>query len=1014
MAVKIAQYENRLTPTGGLEVSASAPQVSDAIGKGLANVGTALTQMGVQDAKATEELNKRADQDDLLRAQTAMVRMQEDVVKYADDLSMNQQPGAYGYADNVRGAVQDYTKKLLEEGGWRENTKKHLAASAANFEYSMYNHAMNFEAQAGVDLRLGQIKDNSEFYQRYLLQNPDKYEETMGSIDRMIDNAALTPATKSKLKDEYRKNIALTTAAAIQEKDPELAKRIFSSAYNTTPTDEFSDIAVDPRTLDQNEWGPRPDGTKKGTGWLGVLKRPDGGVSTEISIAMDDVNGGKDFPLLVPSLNRKEVDAILAIPTDDPKFMQKVPKSAIDKAVAFAKSRAAEGKSPFAGVNETAQYQAPVPTADPIQLPQNVNLPAGLRNNNPGNIKFAGQRDAVGPSKNLDQGDPQAVYKTPEDGLNAMYGLVLKKFDGGKQTVADLISAQGGWTPGNMQAAKNIAKTMGVGVNDTIDLHDPNQLAKFGRALITQEQGPSNKYINDDQLASAAGTALGKGSMTGSTRAPTVAVTAPSDLPVWAGKLVQDIGPEKLPSLIASTEADINRLRTQFKANVITQETNDIAMFEDGKNPPKELTLGDYQKAFGDEEGAIRYQNYQSVKTLGVDKTAVRTMSNEQQDKLLGSYEPDPTRPEFYNAAKTRQAILAQAINETRQERYKDPISFAMKNKIGDLKPIDYNDMPSVGAELSKRYGVAMEMNRTYGTPFQILTPDEKNRMLEGFGKLTDQGKIAFLSTLNSSISNKAVYRSIVQQIAPDSPVTAVVGNFVGMSGPAVFKDSHWFGPDTTRAAYDPKQVALTILQGEQLLNPSKAEGKTDGRGTALELPKEDDLRTEFDSAVAGSFNNQTKEYETTYQAVKDYYAAKSAQSGAFVQDSVDKKLWHEAVEAVTGGITEVNGKTNVRRPWGMSESAFLDASRAAFDAETKRLGLNWNYGQYGLENAGNGYLVRVGNGYATYTGKDGNLHSVYITIGAPGTESVGSIPSAAPGANTKVEVDKTKKLGTK
>jgi hypothetical protein len=873
MAVKIPQYENRLTPQGGMDIRASAPQMIDYAAEGMSNFGKAA--MGLMDT-----INERANQDDLLRAQTAMVRANEDLQKYSTDLSMSQEPGAYGFADKIRTAVQEYAKKSLDEGQWRPATRNYIQKQYLQLEENLYGHAMNFEAKAGVDLRLGQINSNAQYYQKYLLQNPDKYDQVMTGIDTMIDNAALTPDMKQKLKTDLRQNIALSTAQAIQEKDPALAKQIYDSAY-------------------------------------------------------------------------------------------------------------------------TADKQ------NAIQLPTDAKLPAGLRNNNPGNIKYANQGDAVGPSVNTDQGDPQAVYATPEAGLNAMYGLALRKFDGGKKTVMDLIAANGGWTPGNQQAAKNIAKTMGVGVNDEINLRDPNQLAKFGRALITQEQGPSNSYINDNQLASAAGSALGGGSVTSSNK-PRV---TSADLPAWQQKLIQDIGAEKLPHLIASADADINRIRTQYKASVLTQEANDLSMFEDGKVPPKELSLGDYQQAFGDQEGAIRYQNYQSVKTLGNDKLAVKTMSNEQQDQLLKSYEPDSTRPEFYDMSKKRQSILAQAINDVRQERAKDPMLFAMKSKIGDLKPLDFNDMASVGAELSKRYGVATQMNQSYGTPFQVITGDEKTRMLEGFGKLTDQGKIAFLSALSTNLPNKSVYRSIVQQIAPDSPVTAVVGNFVGMSGPAVYKDSHWFGPDTTRAAYDPKQVAMTILQGEQLLNPSKAANGSDGKGTAIKMPKEEDFRSEFDSQMAGAFNNQSKEYNVTYQAVKDYYAAKSAQSGQFNQDKIDTKIFNEAVEAVTGGVTDVNN-TRVRRPWGMDETTFNDKAKSSFDAEVKRLGLNWNYSQFGLENSGDGYLVRIGNGYATYKGNDGNLHSVYITIGTPSAQTDTAIPSAGP--NSKVDVNKTKKIGTK
>jgi hypothetical protein len=1029
MAVKIPEYQSRLTPSGFQPANGQIAQIVDNSGAGLQKAGATLMEFGIKEA---QEEAKKADQDDWLRAQTALLQGHQDLTQYVTDLSQAQEPGAAGFTDKIRENVRSYSTKLLEQGGWRENTKRLLQGKLLDLESSFVGSAMQFEAKAGVDLRLGQIDKNTTFYQQQLIANPENYEAIMGGIDSMIDNAAIGPQLKQKLKADYRKNIAVSTIQAIKEKDPEVAKRLLETIYSSGQADQFADLQADPNTLP--EFGERPDGTKKGTGWLGVLRRPDGGVSTEISISTDAI-GGKDFPLLAPTLTRKEVDAILAIPVDDPKFFEKVPKSAIVKAEKFAIARAADGLSPFAGPSDshntgeaitTPYNQTAAPAGvEPIVFPEGVKLPAGLRNNNPGNIKYVGQKDSTGPSKNTDQGDPQAVYATPEDGLNAMYKLVLKKFDGGKTTVSDMIAGRGGWTPGNNQAAANIARTMGVGPNDQLDLRDPNVLTKFARALITQEHGAANKYINDNQLAAGASKALGGGSMTGSTgtaatdsaaptMAPGVGVTprAEAELPAWGKRIIQDIDPDKIPTLIASAEADINRLRTQFKAEVITREANDISMFEDGRTPPQELTLAEYQKAFGDEEGAIRFQNYQGVRVLGNDKMAVRTMSNEQQDKLLEKYAPDPNRPEFYEAAKKRQAYLAQAINDVRTERNKDPISFAIKNNIGNLQPIDWNDMAAAGAELGKRYGVSLEMNKSFGTPFTVLTPDEKTRMLEGFSKLTDQGKIAFLSTLNTNLSNKSVYRSIVQQIAPDSPVTAVVGNLVGLSGTATFRTDNYIRADEVRT-YDPKVVALTIMQGEQLLNPSKGTKATDGAGKSIKMPKEDDMRAAFHDEVGESFTHQAREYDVTYQAVKAYYAAKSAASGNFMQESVDRKLWNEAIEAVTGGVTEINGKTQVRRPWGMSETAFNDGIKAAFDNETKRLGLNWNFNQYGLENAGDGYLVRAGTGYATYQDKNGNLRSVYITIGGPSPKS-DALPSAAPGAKDKVEVNKTQKLGTK
>lgn len=130
-------------------------------------------------------------------------------------------------------------------------------------------------------------------------------------------------------------------------------------------------------------------------------------------------------------------------------------------------------------------------------------LPAGMRNNNPGNIKYVGQKDSSGPSRNTDQGDPQAMYDTPEKGMQAMYGLLSRKYAGGKTTPLKMIAGDNGWTPGNTQAAQNVANYSGIGLNDDINMSDPKQAAKFMRGLMLQEHGSASKLYSDDMISKA-------------------------------------------------------------------------------------------------------------------------------------------------------------------------------------------------------------------------------------------------------------------------------------------------------------------------------------------------------------------------------------------------------------------------------------------------------------------------------------------------------------------------------
>lgn len=108
-------------------------------------------------------------------------------------------------------------------------------------------------------------------------------------------------------------------------------------------------------------YGNRPDGSPKGSGFLGELQRPDGGVSTEVSVGVNIGGKEMDIPLLVPTLSRAEIDQVLSLPQG-----QQPPESIVRKAAQFAKQRIAKGRSVFA--EEKEQTQAAGPKLVPVDF----------------------------------------------------------------------------------------------------------------------------------------------------------------------------------------------------------------------------------------------------------------------------------------------------------------------------------------------------------------------------------------------------------------------------------------------------------------------------------------------------------------------------------------------------------------------------------------------------------------------------------------------------------------------
>lgn len=93
---------------------------------------------------------------------------------------------------------------------------------------------------------------------------------------------------------------------------------------------------------DKAPFGLRLDGTPKGMGFLGKLERPDGKISTELSIGFEV--GGKEvlMPALVPTLTPEEIDILLNSKEGD-----RFPDIIYQKAYEHGIERIKRGESPF-------------------------------------------------------------------------------------------------------------------------------------------------------------------------------------------------------------------------------------------------------------------------------------------------------------------------------------------------------------------------------------------------------------------------------------------------------------------------------------------------------------------------------------------------------------------------------------------------------------------------------------------------------------------------------------------
>jgi hypothetical protein len=304
------------------------------------------------------------------------------------------------------------------------------------------------------------------------------------------------------------------------------------------------------------------------------------------------------------------------------------------------------------------------------------------------------------------------------------------------------------------------------------------------------------------------------------------------------------------------------------------------------------------------------------------------------------------------------------------------PLLFAEKRLDSPNTPLDVSSVldPQARAEvastmqdraaqlraLSKRFGAAV--------PMKPLLPQEAAQLGELLEKASPAQTTEIFAGLHEAAGTPDVFRGTMAQIAPDHPVLSRAGNLAAMQRDLVTNRAFWwFTPDASVASRD---VATTLIRGDRILNPSKAEKGQDGAPQKkLLLPEDKTLQQRVAREVGTAFAGRDDDLEKAFQVVKAYYAGRASETGLVAKDptDIDNKLVREAVRATLGNVVNYNGNGDVLAPWGMSENDFEDRVERAFTEEAKHRNIPIDgaadSSAFGLTNAGGDgqYAVTLG-----------------------------------------------------
>ena len=684
-----------------------------------------------------------------------------------------------------------------------------------------------------------------------------------------------------------------------------------------------------------------------------------------------------------------------------------IQKANLDNVQAMILQNPNAALSDLAARLKLGQYgtQGPAAGGDP-------SAPRGVRNNNPGNLI---QSDVQWEGKTASADPRYESFATPEHGIRAM-ALNAQHIQGtGKQSLAQIIPV---WAPKSENDTatyiSDVAKTMGVDPNGSIDLQDPATLLSFTQAVIGHENGPGD-YYTPQQIQTGVNAALGKTKLPDTRPAVAVngsGIVVPGEQP-HDGKIGKSGNPAidaldtaSVVQLYDRARAEMNRRQVDRRGSLEQRVHDDTAAFQSGQSVAKPLTLGEFTSAYGDRDGMVRYGAYQANQQLGQDLQTVQTLTPAQMQDLATARAPLPG--ENFAVKHQAQNSLITAMDQTIKARAADPMLWAQSTGVGSIQYLDTSSADKVAASIAARVGPATTISQTYQTPYRLLTKPEAS----AFSSYLNDQPATVRADVMGKLANAlqpADYAQIVSAVKPNSPTVAIAGQIMGAQRAAQVgsKGALWW---KTPVDMDATTIAQTMLTGDALLNPTKAD--KDANGTPkFAMPSDggaNGLRSVWSAQVGDAFRGDPDGEVQSYQAFRAMYAGLASKKG-ISDGALDENVAQIAARATVGSTTDWNGKV-VIPPYGMDSNTFKDAAADAWNGVKATVpdAFDVNVDSYDLDRVGDG-VYAVSNGQAPV--RDENGKPVVLRI-SPTWQRPRPVPEQAARAEARKERDKGLLIG--
>lgn len=217
-------------------VASGIPQMAEIrpapTGAALQAVGNSLQDVSDSELRNQQLIKRKEEEDAASWSANALADAKLHLTQSFMDQQQNAEPGAPNFRGNFEKSFDEYQQKLVE-GAPNATAANYLTQRMAAFKAAMIPDAMQFEAQARIEKRSGEINGAIDKYRNLVATNPTLFSSSLGDLTATINNSGLPEKVKQQKLQDATHGMAFSALSSQINSDPAgTLKQLTSGAWD--------------------------------------------------------------------------------------------------------------------------------------------------------------------------------------------------------------------------------------------------------------------------------------------------------------------------------------------------------------------------------------------------------------------------------------------------------------------------------------------------------------------------------------------------------------------------------------------------------------------------------------------------------------------------------------------------------------------------------------------------------------------------------------------------------------